>query len=118
MPDLKVVLVVDDDELVRRSVKRMLRDSGAEVREAQNGAEALKLLREGLRPAIIVSDVDMPEMNGLLLAKHCKEEFPEVPILLCSGGGHQQAAADLGVLYFEKANDSPAVLRAHVKKVL
>ena len=118
MPDLKVVLLVDDDEFVRRAVKRTLGDSGAEVVEASDGAQALELLRGGLRPAVIVSDVDMPVMSGLLLAKHCKEEFPDIPMILVSGGGHERAAADLGVTYFEKGSGSTKDLKARVLAAL
>ena len=113
----KVVLLVDDDEIVRRATKRILRDCGAELREYPNGEEALNQLRAGLRPALIVSDVDMPVMNGLRLAMYVKEEFPTVPIVLLSGGDHSATAETIGVQYLPKPVN-PTELRELVKKAL
>jgi CheY-like chemotaxis protein len=112
-----IVLLVDDDEIVRRSLKRCLRNCGAEIREAADGAEALELLRGGLSPAIVISDVDMPKLNGLKLAIHIKEEFPSIPVVVCSGGDHQQTAEMLGVRYLAKPAD-PSTIRDIVAKVL
>lgn len=112
-----IVLLVDDDEVVRRAMKRLLRHCGAEIREAGDGAEALELLRGGLKPAIIISDVDMPKLNGLRLAIHVKEEFPSIPMIVCSGGGHEELAGNIGVRYLAKPAD-PALLRDIVQKAL
>lgn len=118
MPDItKVVLLVDDDAIVRKALMRLLRTCGADIREAVNGEEALTLLREGLRPAIIISDIDMPAMNGLVLARHVKAEFPTLQLVLCSGGGHERAASELGVEYYPKPTD-PSTLRELVKNAL
>lgn len=115
---MKTVLIVDDDPFVRQSMKRVLRNVDIEIREAENGQEALDLLRGGLSPAIIISDVDMPVLSGLELAQHRKDEFPGIPMVLCSGGAYDLQASALGVDYYAKGNDAPASLRERVLKVL
>jgi CheY-like chemotaxis protein len=116
---MKTVLLVDDDAAIRRAVVRMLRDEPVEVQEAVDASEALKLLRSGLVPAVILSDTNMPGMSGLKLAKVCQEEFPNVPFILCSAEDHEEDAAALGVPYYDKVCDNAAkVLRAKVRAAL
>lgn len=82
----KTVLVVDDEEPVRRVASRLLARNGYDVREAANGAEALRLLAAGdIEVDLLVSDIIMPEMGGLELARRVAIDFPELPILLISG---------------------------------
>ena len=114
---MAIILLVDDDATVRNAMKRILRTCGAEIQEAGDGAEALELLRGGLKPCIILSDVDMPRLNGLRLAVHVKEEFPSLPVVLISGGGHEQMAEIIGVQYLPKPADVN-VIRELVKKTL
>jgi len=85
MPQL-LSLVVDDEPSVRAYVATLLRRDGFRVLEAENGAEALALLR-GLAPKItlLVSDICMPTMDGVALARAVRKEFPAIPILLMTG---------------------------------
>jgi CheY-like chemotaxis protein len=85
----RVVLVVDDEELLRQYMSRTLRHAGYRVLEAEDGAEAKRLL-EMLGPTVIglvVSDIAMPKMTGDQLAMMMAERWPTVPILLVSGQG-------------------------------
>jgi signal transduction histidine kinase/ActR/RegA family two-component response regulator len=79
------ILVVDDEELVRKGTAEMLRTLGHEAAEAEGGAEALALLAS--LPAIdaVVTDYKMPRMDGAELARRIRESRPDVPILLISG---------------------------------
>lgn len=115
--DRKVVLVVDDDDALRRAVLRGLSGLGVDLREASNGQEALDLLRGGLKPALILSDIDMPCLTGLELAERCRSEFPSVVFILTSGGGHKGKADALGIRYLPKPCEIP-VLKATVSSVL
>ena len=66
----KTVLIVDDNAFVRRALQKLLtRELAVEVREAQNGKEAIDKAGE-LRPDLIVLDISMPLMNGLEAAQH------------------------------------------------
>ena len=78
-------LLVDDEELVRLSIADMLSDLGYTVVEASSGEEALRLIREGLLPDLLVTDHLMPGINGTDLARLIRSEHPQVQILLVSG---------------------------------
>jgi two-component system, chemotaxis family, chemotaxis protein CheY len=81
---VKTVLIVDDNAFVRRALGKLLtRELGVEVREAQNGKEAIDKAGE-LQPDLIVLDISMPLMNGLEAARAIKSLLPAIPIILYS----------------------------------
>jgi PAS domain S-box-containing protein len=79
------VLLVDDEALVRASTAHMLNELGYAVHEVGSTEKALALLREGLRPDLVVTDHLMPGMTGTDLAARIRESWPQTPILLVSG---------------------------------
>jgi CheY-like chemotaxis protein len=85
----RVVLVVDDEDLVRHMTARTLTGGGLRVLEARDGEEAVSLLETLGSNAVglVVSDIRMPRMDGLQLAGTVAQRWPEVPILLMSGQG-------------------------------
>lgn len=64
---MPVALVVDDDMLNRITVNHMLSKAGYSVHLAAEGLEALALLNDGLEPDVVLTDIEMPVMNGRLL---------------------------------------------------
>ncbi len=78
-------LLVDDEDLVRASTADMLTDLGYAVVEAPSAEEALRLIRNGVRPGLLVTDHLMPGMSGTDLARIVRSESPHVQILLVSG---------------------------------
>ncbi|ONF97311.1 hybrid sensor histidine kinase/response regulator [Sphingomonas jeddahensis] len=83
------VLVVEDSEHVRYFARQLLDDLGCKVIEASNGNEALELMKAH-SVDLVFSDIVMPGMNGLELAKRIKETFEDVPVLLASGYSSKQ----------------------------
>jgi CheY-like chemotaxis protein len=85
----RVVLVVDDEDLVRRMTTRALTDAGFRVLEAHDGQEAASLLATlGTNViGLIVSDIRMPRLDGLQLAALVAQRWPTVPLILMSGQG-------------------------------
>jgi CheY-like chemotaxis protein len=82
----KVILVVEDEVLIRMVVADYLRDWGYQVVEAGNADEALDHLRVMKRVDLIFSDVQMPgSMGGLELVEQVRALYPSVPIILASG---------------------------------
>lgn len=79
------LLVVDDEELVRKGTAEMLRHLGHRVVEAEGGAEALALLSTERAVEAVVTDYKMPRMDGGDLAKRIRVDRPGMPILLISG---------------------------------
>jgi two-component system cell cycle sensor histidine kinase/response regulator CckA len=87
------VLVVDDDEMVRSTVTRLLTLSGHEVDQASAGAEALSTFADNDYD-IVFTDFGMPEMTGAELARKLKEENPDLPIVLLTGYTETETAID------------------------
>ena len=87
------VLVVDDDEMVRSTVTRLLTLSGHEVDRASTGAEALSMFPERDYD-IVFTDFGMPEMTGAELAQTIKDKHPELPVILLTGYTETETAHD------------------------
>lgn len=79
------VLLVDDEELVRMSTADMLSELGYAVIEAASGEEALRLVNNGTRFDLLVTDHLMPGISGVDLAREVRTAKPGVPVLLVSG---------------------------------
>ncbi len=81
----RTILVVDDEELVRKGTAEMLRALGHTAFEAEGGAEALMTLAVIAEIDAVVTDYKMPHMDGAELAKRIRAQRPNMPILLISG---------------------------------
>jgi CheY-like chemotaxis protein/two-component sensor histidine kinase len=79
------ILLVDDEELVRRATAEMLRDCGYVVVEAASGSEALNCLRKNPGLALLVTDQVMPGMLGSELACAARKIDPDLPVLVITG---------------------------------
>ena len=81
-----MVMVVDDDDDIRLAVAEICQQHGFTVTTASNGAEALELLRSGVRPKLILLDLMMPVMDGETLWRICRDdpELSPIPILIVS----------------------------------
>jgi EAL domain-containing protein (putative c-di-GMP-specific phosphodiesterase class I) len=79
------VLVVDDEEQLRRLAQRALSRAGLNVQTAASGEEALQLLRQGRRFDTIVSDVMMPGMDGMQLLREVRQLDLDVPLIFLTG---------------------------------
>jgi CheY-like chemotaxis protein len=79
----KTVLLVDDNESMRRLVRHLFESAGFICEECKDGAEAVEKATR-LKPDIIVLDYSMPVMNGIQAAQLLKGKLPEVPILMFS----------------------------------
>jgi CheY-like chemotaxis protein len=80
------VLVVDDSAVARAKLKRLLESQGYSVHLANDGVDALGRLEKG-RYALMISDLEMPNMDGVTLIRHCqaRAETARMPILAISG---------------------------------
>jgi PAS domain S-box-containing protein len=89
------VLVVEDSRDVAEVTSALLEQLGYRVVRAENAAEALRHLQQGIGVDLLFSDIVMPgAINGLGLAQICQERFPEIPVLLTSGFSDAAQAAD------------------------
>jgi two-component system cell cycle sensor histidine kinase/response regulator CckA len=91
-----VVLLVEDEEAVRRGGKRMLETRGYTVHEAGSGVEALEIMEELQgKVDIVVSDVVMPEMDGPTLLRELRKTYPDLKFIFVSGYAEDAFARNL-----------------------
>ena len=80
-----IVLLADDEDLVRTAMAEGLRELGYDVEEVSSATEALEALSTGFKPDILITDHMMPGMKGSELAREVRESLPGLPILLITG---------------------------------
>lgn len=104
----KKILIVDDEEHLRYSLRKLLKKPGFEIIEASNGLEALKML-EVEEPHLMLMDIEMPGMNGLEAIQKVKERYPSLPVIIITAYGTTErviAAMKHGAFeYLEKPFD-------------
>ena len=88
-PSAHTILVVEDDPDVRRALTELLASEGYEVAATADGGEALQTLRGGLRPAVILLDLMMPNCDGWDFRREQLEDpaFATVPVVLVTAAG-------------------------------
>jgi CheY-like chemotaxis protein len=103
------ILVVDDEpdvaDLFRQRFRREARDGTYMMHFANSGEGALEQLTQGIEPTLIVilSDINMPEMDGLELLREIKQRRPDLPVLMVTAYGddeRRRRASDLGASEF------------------
>jgi two-component system, cell cycle response regulator CpdR len=95
------VLLVDDDAAVRESVGHLLGSLGFCVLAAQNGHEAMRRLAQ-IQVDVLLTDIVMPDLNGIELAKRAKLFQPEIKVVFMTGYYSRAAEAEsLGKLLFK-----------------
>src|SRR6187399_3165432 len=94
MPSTKRrVLVVDDEAATRAALQGLLESQGYAVDQAANGAAALERLVE-LPPDVIVTDLDMPVMNGMQLLQALRERGYDVPVIVATSAAELRSAVE------------------------
>lgn len=78
------ILIVDDEEVIRESTAMLLKALGYDSETAEDGMKAVRLLKRG-RYSAMVTDMIMPEMNGLELISRAKQIRPGIPIIAITG---------------------------------
>ena len=81
----KTILIAEDDERLRHSLASILQEVGYSVVEASNGKEVLKDLKKSPDFCLLLTDIVMPEMDGLELITHLRRYHPKLPVVAISG---------------------------------
>lgn len=89
----KRILLVDDEEGIRKVLGISLADVGYQVLTAVNGRQALEVFRKHT-PPIIITDIKMPAMDGIELLKHIKRENPDTEVIMLTGHGDMDLAIE------------------------
>jgi CheY-like chemotaxis protein len=107
-----IILVAEDEDPIRELVRGLLTDEGYQVLDAPNGARALELAR-WQRPALVLTDLMMPVMDGTTLCRALKSD-PQtcpVPIIVMTASGPTAAAASGADAYLLKPFDLDLLLQ-------
>jgi CheY-like chemotaxis protein len=83
---MRKILVIDDDVLVRNTVVRILERHGYQISVAPDGLRGLSMCRSE-RPDLVITDIIMPEKEGLETIREIRKECPDTKVLAISGGG-------------------------------
>ena len=97
-PGMGRVLIVDDEEIVRKVLRGMLTDAGYEVVDAENGSEGIEKIGSGDNPLmvdVIVCDIRMPKINGVEAIAFFRQQYPSVPIIVLTGFPDTKMATEL-----------------------
>ncbi|NTJ43650.1 response regulator [Agrobacterium larrymoorei] len=99
-----LLLIVEDDGLIRMDLVDMLTDAGFRVLDAGNADQALAILEREPAIAALMTDIDMPgSMNGLRLAQHTAKHWPDCKIIVISGRySPMQGSMPEGALFLSK----------------
>lgn len=88
---VKKLLLVDDEKDIREILRLSLVDMGYTVFEAENGVEALRIFQE-VQPPVVLTDIKMPNMDGIELLQKIKHENPETEVVMITGHGDMDLA--------------------------
>jgi YesN/AraC family two-component response regulator len=120
---LKKILIIDDEPSIQKMLKRLLEKNEYDVIQAANGNEGIKKFKE-YTPDLIITDLIMPEKEGLETIRELKKINPDVKVIAISGGGlndpkmYLDLAAKFGaVKIFSKPVDNDRLLSA-IKEVI
>ncbi|NOY68955.1 MAG: response regulator [Deltaproteobacteria bacterium] len=85
------ILVIDDSAEIREVIYKILQEEGHDVAVSINGKEALKLLKLNPRIDLVITDIIMPEKEGIETIIELKRDYPKIRIMAISGGGYGNA---------------------------
>lgn len=97
MKDTFTILIVDDEPLIQTLLKKILTREGYNILLAQNGQEAIEIVG-AKKVDIVLSDMDMPGMNGMELLKNIKKDRPEIGVVMMTGAGDLYTVKDAIIL--------------------
>ncbi len=87
----ETILIIDDEESVRKSLADVMRDEGYDVVTAASGREGIELLSE-TQPSLALLDIAMPEMDGIEVLRRFREMRPDMPVIMVTGHGTIETA--------------------------
>ncbi len=100
------ILIIEDDEAIRGMMGKILKAEGYDVMESENGKEGIKLFKSDPNIDLVITDIIMPEKEGIETILEMRSENPDVKILAISGGGKGDAQDYLTIAKSIGANDT------------
>lgn len=119
---LHKVLIIDDEEAVRETIRLQLKGTDFEVIEAENGEKGIELLNARDNPLtvdVIICDVRMPKVNGIEAVAYFRREYPSTPVIVLTGYPDMKLAVEFlkeGVIeYLVKPVDKEKLIEVVTK---
>ncbi|MEI6127142.1 MAG: response regulator [Pseudomonadota bacterium] len=109
---MATILVLDDDDMILETLSIILKDAGHDILTGSNGNEGLKRCRER-KVDLVITDIVMPDKEGLETIQDIKKLYPEIKIIAMSGGGN---IATSNYLQIAKAFGAQQTLEKPFKK--
>ena len=119
-PSKHLILVVDDERMVRESTALLLRAAGYDVNTAEHGFDAILQLSR-TTPDIIISDLNMPQMSGFEFLSVVRRRFPEIPVVAISGAylsGDDVPGGVIADAFYHKGGHHPEELLRTVAELI
>jgi CheY-like chemotaxis protein len=114
---IRIVLLVEDEAMVRMDLAHQLRTAGFTVIEAVDGQEAVHVLESTLRVDMVITDLRMPRMDGAALVRKIRSHYPHLPVFMTAGQPPSQDVYELLDGFFLKPFDVAKVV-SHLKTLL
>ena len=109
---MKKILIIDDEPQIRLMLKKMLEREGFDIIVASDGKEGMKLFEKD--PVdLVITDIIMPEKDGIEVILALRKDYPDVPIFAMSGGGIKPP---YGYLKMAKLSGAQAIFEKPIKK--
>ena len=109
---MKQILIIDDEPQIRSMLKKMLEQEGFDIIVASDGKEGMKLFEKD--PVdLVITEIIMPEKDGIEVIQALRKDYPDVPIIAMSGGGRNSPD---GYLNMEKLLGAQATFEKPINK--
>lgn len=119
-PAIRQILIIDDEQMLCESLKDILQEEGYNVRTAANALSGLSEIERD-PPDLIISDIRLPDINGLELLKRVKQEYPNVEIIImtayCEAESYLEAKEKGAFEYITKPINIP-ILKMMISQIL
>jgi CheY-like chemotaxis protein len=98
---MTAILLIEDDPLLGAMIREMLETKGHGITWLRSGVPIRRILAEGTRPELIITDIVMPDMDGLEIIQFIRDTCPDIPLVAMSaeaGSGYLTLASRMGAL--------------------
>ncbi|WP_236978120.1 response regulator transcription factor [Membranihabitans maritimus] len=120
MKNQELVLIAEDERIIRRTLQLKLEKEGFNVLTAEDGQQAIEML-ESSDPDIVVTDLMMPFRNGLEVLEFVKKKESEIPVIVLSAAGQENIVLDafnMGASDYITKPFSPNEIVVRIKKLI
>ena len=120
MKNQELVLIAEDERIIRRTLQLKLEKEGFNVLTAEDGQQAIEML-ESSDPDIVVTDLMMPFRNGLEVLEFVKKKESEIPVIVLSAAGQENIVLDafnMGASDYITKPFSPNEIIVRIKKLI